>query len=233
MLRADHATIARFVVEHERALEGLFVEGVRLCAVAGLADLSVVALDGTKIAADASLARNRDADWIRRQIAGLMALTAEDEPSTVAKTDAVPGVEPVCAISTPTGRLARLQAALEVIKAQDAAAAQAAARQSEAAAAAAEHGRLQIGRKPKDPHAALAHAEVEHAVALQRVEDLKTERERRNAAAARGEKGRRPAAADRQGTAHTRVRRAETSGGPHGPPNRPRHGPSSERDRSR
>ncbi len=184
----DHATIARFVVEHERALEGLFVEGVRLCAVAGLADLSVVALDGTKIAADASLARNRDADWIRRQIAGLMALTAEDEPSTVAKTDAVPGVEPVCAISTPTGRLARLQAALEVIKAQDAAAAQAAARQSEAAAAAAEHGRLQIGRKPKDPHAALARAEVEHAVALQRVEDLKTERERRNAAAARGEK---------------------------------------------
>ena len=196
----DHATIARFVVEHERALEGLFVEGVRLCAVAGLADLSVVALDGTKIAADASLARNRDADWIRRQIAGLMALTAEDEPSTVAKTDAVPGVEPVCAISTPTGRLARLQAALEVIKAQDAAAAQAAARQSEAATAAAEHGRLQIGRKPKDPHAALARAEVEHAVALQRVEDLKTERERRNAAAAGG---RRPPARGCGSTRHS------------------------------
>ena len=58
----DHATIARFVVEHEQALEGLFVEGVRLCAAAGLAELSVVALDGTKIAADASLARNRDAE---------------------------------------------------------------------------------------------------------------------------------------------------------------------------
>ena len=184
----DHATIARFVVEHEQALEGLFVEGVRLCAVAGLADLSVVALDGTKIAADASLARNRDAGWIRRQIAGLMALTAEDEPSAAAGADAVPGVAPVCGISTPTGRLARLQAALEVIKAQDAAAAEAAARHSQAAAAAAEHGRLQIGRKPKDPHAALARAEVERAVALKRVEDLKVERERREAAAARGEK---------------------------------------------
>ena len=34
----DHATIARFVVDHERALEGLFVEGVRLCAAAGLAE---------------------------------------------------------------------------------------------------------------------------------------------------------------------------------------------------
>ena len=60
-LEPDHATIARFVVDHERALEGLFVEGLRLCWEAGLVDLSVVALDGTKMAADASLARNRDA----------------------------------------------------------------------------------------------------------------------------------------------------------------------------
>jgi transposase len=57
-LEPDHATIARFVVDHERALAGLFVEGVRLCAAAGLADLSVLALDGTKLAADAALDRN-------------------------------------------------------------------------------------------------------------------------------------------------------------------------------
>ena len=182
----DHATIARFVVEHEQALEGLFVEGVRLCAAAGLADLSVVALDGTKIAADASRARNRDAGWIRREIAKLMTLTAEDQP--LADTDVLAGIEPACEISTPSGRLARLQAALEVIKAQDAAVAAEAERSAQAAAALAEHGRHQIGRKPKDPHAALARAEIEHAVALKRVEDLQTERERRAAAAARGEK---------------------------------------------
>ena len=187
-LMPDHATIARFVVEHERALEGLFVEGVRLCAAAGMVDLSVVALDGTKIAADASLARNRDADWIRREIAKLMAVTADDQPRGAADADALPGIEPACEITTPTGRLTRLQAALEVIQAQDAAAAQAAARQIQAAAAAAEYGRLQIGRKPKDPHAALARAELERTVALKRVEDLTAERERREAAAARGEK---------------------------------------------
>ena len=45
----DHATIARFVVDQEQTLEGLFVSGLRLCAAAGLADLSVVAVDGTKI----------------------------------------------------------------------------------------------------------------------------------------------------------------------------------------
>jgi len=184
----DHATIARFVVEHEQALEDLFVEGVRLCAAAGLVDLAVVALDGTKIAADASLARNRDAGWIRCEIAKLMAVTGEDEQPAAPDADALPGVQPVCGISTPTGRLGRLQAALEVIKAQDAAAGEVAARQSEAAAAVSEHGRLQIGRKPKQPQAALTRAELDHAVARQRLEDLQAEHQRRNAAAARGEK---------------------------------------------
>jgi transposase len=184
----DHATIARFVVEHEQALEGLFVEGVRLCAAAGLAQLSVVALDGTKIAADASRARNRDAGWIRREMIKLMALTAEDQPLAAADTVGLAGLEPACEISTPSGRLARLRAALEVIKAQDAAMAAEAERSAQAAAALAEHGRQQIGRKPKDPHAALARAEIEYAVARKRAQDLEAERERRAAAAARGEK---------------------------------------------
>ena len=184
----DHATIARFVVEHEQALEGLFVEGVRLSAAAGLAELSVVALDGTKIAADASLARNRDAGWIRREITKLMALTAEDQPLGAADTDVLAGIEPACEISTPTGRLARLHAALEVIKAEDAAVALEAERSAQAAAAQAVHGRQQIGRKPKQPHAALARAELDHAVAHKRLEDLQAEHERRAAAAARGEK---------------------------------------------
>jgi transposase len=184
----DHATIARFVVDHEQTLEGLFVEGVRLCAAAGLADLSVVALDGTKIAADASLARNRDAGWIRREIAKLMALTAEDEPLAVAGADGLAGLEPACEISTPAGRLARLQAALEVIKAEDAAVAAEGERSARAAAAQAEQGRQQIGRKPKEPHAALQRAEIDYAVASTRLEDLQAERERRAAAAARGEK---------------------------------------------
>jgi len=54
-LTPDHATIARFVVDQQDALEGLFISGLRLCAAAGLVDLSVVALDGTKIGADAAL----------------------------------------------------------------------------------------------------------------------------------------------------------------------------------
>jgi transposase len=186
-LEPDHATIARFVVDHERALVGLFVEGVRLCAAAGLVDLAVVALDGTKIAADASLQRNRDAVWIRRQVARLIELTGRDESAGDGQ-DALVGVAPAAENGGAGGRLARLEAALAVLEAEDAAAVEAAARHAEAAAAEAEHGRQRTGRKPKDPRAALARAEVDHAVALERVEGLHAEHQRRQLAAARGEK---------------------------------------------
>src|SRR3954451_11609450 len=50
----DHCTIARFRQRHEVALAGLFGEVLALCANAGLVDVAVVAVDGTKIYADAS-----------------------------------------------------------------------------------------------------------------------------------------------------------------------------------
>jgi transposase len=46
--RPDHATIARFVERHERALADLFGEVLALCADAGLASVGVVAIDGTR-----------------------------------------------------------------------------------------------------------------------------------------------------------------------------------------
>ena len=55
----DFRTICRFRAEHEEAFEDLFVEVLRLCHEAGLVKLGVVALDGTKVAADAALATNR------------------------------------------------------------------------------------------------------------------------------------------------------------------------------
>jgi transposase len=206
----DHATIARFVVEHERALEGLFVEGLRLCATAGLADLSVVALDGTKVAANASLARNRDATWIRKEVAKLIGVTSQDEQPAAAGTDPLPGVEPAAEIFSPAGRLARLQAALAVIEAEDAAAEAQAARQATAAAAAAEHGRRVTGRKPKQPLAALARAQADHTVASERLAGMLAAQTAKLEAAARGEKLAAPPPCRIQ-TAKDTLTRAETT----------------------
>ena len=51
----EFRTICRFRAEHEKALEGLFVQALRMCREAGLVKLGVVALDGSKEAASASL----------------------------------------------------------------------------------------------------------------------------------------------------------------------------------
>ena len=184
----DHATIARFVVDHERALEGLFVEGVRLCAAAGLTDLSVLALDGTKIAADAALDQKRGAQWIGQELGKLMAVTAQDGDDGENRTPGLPGVEQAAQLATPRGREARLRAALAVIEAQNAAHAAQAARWSTAAEAAAEQGLKLNGRKPREPLAALQRAETDHVVALKRLTDAQALQEQKRAAAERGEK---------------------------------------------
>lgn len=54
----DHDTIANFRRHHLEALAGLFVQALRLCDQAGLVKLGQVALDGTKILANASTHRS-------------------------------------------------------------------------------------------------------------------------------------------------------------------------------
>jgi transposase len=50
----DHATIAEFRKRHLDALSGLFTQALLLCSEAGLVKLGHVAIDGTKIKANAS-----------------------------------------------------------------------------------------------------------------------------------------------------------------------------------
>jgi transposase len=50
----DHATVARFRVRHEQALADIFSQVLGLCARAGLVRTGVLAVDGSKFAADAS-----------------------------------------------------------------------------------------------------------------------------------------------------------------------------------
>lgn len=52
--RPDHKTIGEFRRRHLAALEGLFLESLRLCRAAGMVRLGRVALDGTKVKASAS-----------------------------------------------------------------------------------------------------------------------------------------------------------------------------------
>jgi transposase len=69
----DHATICRFRELHEEALAGLFVEVLRLCAEAGLLRVGVVALDGTKLRANASREQNRASAEIDAEVRRILA----------------------------------------------------------------------------------------------------------------------------------------------------------------
>jgi transposase len=63
----DHCTIARFRQRHETALAGLFGEVLALCAQAGLAAVAVLAVDGTKVHANASERATRDYEQLARE----------------------------------------------------------------------------------------------------------------------------------------------------------------------
>jgi len=73
----DHMTIARFRARHEQALAGLLEASLRLCAAAGMVHLGLVALDGTKIQANAAVAANRTHAHLEAQVAALLQQAAE------------------------------------------------------------------------------------------------------------------------------------------------------------
>ena len=97
----DHATIARFVCRHERALSDLFGEVLGLCDRAGLMKRGVVSIDGTRIGGNASPEVNREFDQIAREIVAEAKATdeAEDELYGKARGDELPE-----RLRTPQGR---------------------------------------------------------------------------------------------------------------------------------
>jgi transposase len=107
----DHVTIARFRVRHEQALAGLLVQSLKLCAAAGMVRLGLVALDGTKIEANAAAAANRTHAHLQAQVAELLAQAAaadraEDREHGMARGEVLPQ-----GLAGRAERLARLQQA--------------------------------------------------------------------------------------------------------------------------
>src|SRR5215469_5385600 len=77
-LHPDHSTVHRFVSRHEAAVKGLLVASLVACARQGLVSVDVVAGDGTKVKASASMAANATAEQLEVEIAELEALLAAE-----------------------------------------------------------------------------------------------------------------------------------------------------------
>lgn len=155
----DFRTISEFRKRHLKALAGLFVQVLRLAETAGLVKLGHVALDGTKIKANASKhkamsyerMKKRDAELqaeVDRWLAAAEAADAEEDAVHGSKRgDELPGW-----VADKQKRLEKIREAKAALEAQ----AKAAAEEERRLRAEAEERRIAEGRKkngktPKPP----------------------------------------------------------------------------------
>jgi len=139
----DHVTFARFRSDFPDATAAFFTEVLILCARLGMGRLGTVALDGMKIAANASKAANRTEEGLRKLAREAVAAhgqadQAEDELfGTGCRGDEVPE-----AAWSPRGRDERIRAALADLEAE-----RKAAEQEQAAKAEEFRARQRAGRR--------------------------------------------------------------------------------------
>jgi transposase len=122
----DHTTIARFRADHDAAFTDVFAQVLRLCSHAGMVQVGVIAIDGTKIAANASKSANRSQQWVAQQ-ARRIAETAVSEAAADDAEDAAeeaatagPAEGPPAELRTRAGRAAAIKKAMEEIARHDA-----------------------------------------------------------------------------------------------------------------
>jgi transposase len=168
----DHATIARFRADAQGVFADLFSQVLTIAARAGLGRFGTVAIDGTKISANASIDANRGSDWFEHQVAVIIddaerTDRAEDAASVRGETpaDRVPPE-----LADRNRRRARIQHAADELAAQIQRRRQLEVEREQAALERrrrSEDGKPVVGRIPNGPHRlAEARAHLAREVAL-------------------------------------------------------------------
>lgn len=155
--KPDHATIARFRRKHRKELNQLFVEILRLCRMAGLVKMGIVALDGTKMKANAALDANRTHDSLEKEVEKMLSEAEEKDQEEDNIHGTQRGDEVPEELRGKTTRLERLKECRERLESE---AAEKAARQErkirEREAEEEATGSKKRGRKPATPDPAPA-----------------------------------------------------------------------------
>jgi transposase len=159
----DHTVIARFRQRHQDSVREVFTQVLLVCARAGLGRLGTIAIDGTKIAANASRHASCRRPWLQQQVDQIVAQAAAQD----AAEDAACRGQTRWQLRGRRDREERLRRALAEVIAEEAArgldAESAAARQREFIEA-TRSGRNDAGSRPAgaDP-AAIAGARLQAA----------------------------------------------------------------------
>jgi hypothetical protein len=117
----DHTTISRFRQRHAERLAELFVQVLALCAKAGMVRVGTVAVDGTKMAANAGLSANRTYEKLRQEVERILAEADAIDAAEDARFGAARGDELPPELADPVTRRERLERAQRELEAEQAA----------------------------------------------------------------------------------------------------------------
>jgi len=109
----DHTTIARFRQDHQEELADLFTQVLRLCGEAGLVKVGAIAVDGTKVKANASLSANRTYGHLEEEARRILAEAQARDEEEDRRYGEQRGDELPEELRDPRSRWARLQACRE------------------------------------------------------------------------------------------------------------------------
>jgi len=151
--KPDHSTIARFRQGNEKELSALFTEILKLCAEAGLVNVGLVALDGTKVNGNASLGANRTYTWLEKTVQKMLEEAAiQDEEEDRLYGSDKRGDELPEDLQDRDKRLARLKEAKQRLKQEaEETASKQAQKIKQREEEERESGKKKRGRKPKQP----------------------------------------------------------------------------------
>ena len=117
----DHTVIARFRQLHQDSVRDLFTQVLLVCAKAGLGRLGTIAIDGTKIAANASRRASCGREWLQQQVDAITAQAASADAAEDAEFGAgVGGDEPDRPFRGCGDRRERIKRALAEVIAEEA-----------------------------------------------------------------------------------------------------------------
>ena len=122
----DHTTIARFRAAHDGVFTDVFAQVLRLCSQAGWVAVGSIAIDGTKIAANASKSANRSQRWVAQEARRIAEAAVSEAAAVDAAEDAAeeaaggPVAGPPAELGTRAGRAAAIKKAMQEIARQDA-----------------------------------------------------------------------------------------------------------------
>src|SRR5271169_262696 len=153
----DHSTLAEFRKRHLQALAGLFVQALQLCQKAGLVKLGHVAIDGTKMQANASkhkamsYGRMGEAEQkLQAEVEALLRHAEEvDEAEDRQYGKGQRGDELPAELARRESRLKKIREAKEALEAEARQKAQEQKAEAEAKIAARQEQEKQTGQKPR------------------------------------------------------------------------------------